>query len=46
MTTIDLEKTLREIYEIAPHLIKLPETKMWIGYGKEADVLYISFKRP
>ena len=28
------------------HFIKLPETKMWIDYDKEADVLYISFKRP
>ncbi|MBI3754850.1 MAG: DUF2283 domain-containing protein [Deltaproteobacteria bacterium] len=24
----------------------MPETKMWIDYDKEADVLYISFKRP
>lgn len=28
------------------HILKLPEKKMWIDYDKEADVLYISFKRP
>ncbi|OGW04650.1 MAG: hypothetical protein A2889_02630 [Nitrospinae bacterium RIFCSPLOWO2_01_FULL_39_10] len=28
------------------HFIKLPETRMWMDYDKEADVLYISFKRP
>lgn len=26
--------------------MKLPESKMWIDYDKEADVLYVSFKRP
>ncbi len=37
-----------KFHEIISHLsnIKLPETKMWIDYDKEADVLYISFKRP
>ena len=24
----------------------MPETKVWVDYDKEADVLYISFKRP
>ncbi len=46
MATVEINKTLKEITEIIPHFIKLPETKMWIDYDKEADVLYISFKRP
>jgi uncharacterized protein YuzE len=46
MATAEIDKTLKEITEIIPHFIKLPETKMWIDYDKEADVLYISFKRP
>ncbi|MBI4947489.1 MAG: DUF2283 domain-containing protein [Bacteroidetes bacterium] len=25
---------------------KLPATKFWVDYDKEADVLYISFSRP
>ncbi len=34
------------LFHITPYLLKLPEPKMWIDYDKEADVLYISFKRP
>ena len=46
MATAKIENTLNEVYELVSHFIKLPETKMWIDYDKEADVLYISFKRP
>ena len=46
MATAKINKTLKEITEIVSHIIKLPETKMWMDYDKEADVLYISFKRP
>ena len=46
MATAEIDKTLKEIYELVSHFIKLPETKMWMDYDKEADVLYINFKRP
>jgi len=46
MATRELDKTLTELYRIIPHFVKLPETKMWMDYDKEADVLYVSFKRP
>lgn len=46
MATAEIEKTLKEINDLVSHVIKMPETKMWIDYDKEADVLYISFKRP
>ncbi len=46
MATTEVDKTLAEIYRLVPHFIKLPETRMWIDYDKEADVLYIDFKRP
>ena len=46
MATASLEKTLHEVYEVVSHVVKLPETKMWIDFDKEADVLYLSFKRP
>jgi uncharacterized protein YuzE len=29
-----------------PHLVRLPVSKMWIDYDEEADVLYLSFRRP
>jgi uncharacterized protein YuzE len=31
---------------LIPHFIKLAEKKMWLDYDKEADVLYINFKKP
>jgi len=40
------EKTIKEVSRIVPYLIKFPADKMWINYDKEADVLYISFRRP
>lgn len=46
MATTNLDETLKEVFNVISHIIKLPETKMWIDYDKEADVLYISFKRP
>ncbi len=46
MATAEIDRTFKEITEIVPHFVKLPETKMWIDYDKEVDVLYISFKRP
>jgi uncharacterized protein YuzE len=46
LETTTITKTLNEIYNIVPHLVKLPETKMSLDYDKEVDTLYISFKRP
>jgi len=40
------EKVIREVFRATPHLLKFPVGRMWIDYDKEADVLYISFKRP
>lgn len=39
-------KTIAEISEAVPHLIRLPTGKAWIDYDREADVLYISLRRP
>ena len=40
------EETIKEIFRATPHLLKFPGERMWIDYDKEADVLYINFKRP
>ncbi|MBI5215520.1 MAG: DUF2283 domain-containing protein [Ignavibacteriae bacterium] len=37
---------LQEVFEVTPHLLRLPHGRMSFDYDKEADVLYISFKRP
>jgi uncharacterized protein YuzE len=39
-------KTIEEISGALPYLIRLPSGKAWIDYDKEADVLYVSLKRP
>jgi uncharacterized protein YuzE len=41
-----LAKAVDDISEAVPHLIRFPEGKAWIDYDEEADVLYISLKRP
>ncbi len=41
-----IAKTLDNISEAVPHLIRLPDRKAWIDYDEDADVLYISLKRP
>ena len=46
MATAEINRMIKEVEALVSHLIKLPETRMWIDYDKEADVLYISFKRP
>ena len=40
------EQMIKEIFKATPHLLKFPAGRMWIDYDKEADVLYINFKRP
>jgi len=40
------KEVLKEIFKATPHLLKFPQTKMWIDYDQDADVLYVSFKRP
>jgi uncharacterized protein YuzE len=39
-------KAIEEITGALPHLIRFPAAKAWIDYDEEADVLYVSFKRP
>ncbi len=46
MATVTVGETVSEAIKAIAHIIKMPETKMWIDYDKEADVLYLSFKRP
>lgn len=46
MATAEIDKTLKEVNQLVSHFIKMPESKMLIDYDKEADVLYISFRRP
>lgn len=37
---------VREIVALVPELLKLAHARMWTSYDKEADVLYVNFKKP
>ena len=39
-------KAIEDISEAVPYLVHLPSGRTWIDYDQEADVLYVSLKRP
>lgn len=39
-------ETVAQVVEAIPHLLRLPAGKVWVDYDREADVLYISLRRP
>jgi len=42
MAIIEVEKILA----LVPGLLKVSRERMWVTYDKDADVLYINFKKP
>lgn len=40
------EDAVQQVYGALPYLIRLPSGKAWIDYDQEADVLYVSLRRP
>lgn len=50
MATVTLkdkaEDFVKRCLTMASDIINLPIERMWIDYDKEADVLYLSFRRP
>jgi len=34
------------VLDSLPYLLKMPSNRVWIDYDEEADVLYISFRKP
>jgi uncharacterized protein YuzE len=37
---------VKKILSLVPEFLKVPYSRIWIAYDKEADVLYINFKKP
>ncbi|HUX99663.1 MAG TPA: hypothetical protein VMV49_08925 [Candidatus Deferrimicrobium sp.] len=37
---------VEKILNLVPNLLKIPHPRIWTTYDKEADVLYINFKKP
>ena len=42
MAAIEIERMLT----LVPQLLEIPHTRIWTTYDKEADVLYVNFKKP
>jgi len=42
MGTIEVKKVLN----LVPELLEVPYSRIWTSYDKEADVLYLNFKKP
>lgn len=39
-------ENVADILDSLPYIFKMPSNKIWIDYDDEADVLYISFRKP
>jgi len=37
---------VKKILNLVPELLEVPYSRIWTSYDKEADVLYINFKKP
>jgi len=37
---------VKRILNLVPNLLEVPYSRIWTSYDKEADVLYINFKKP
>jgi uncharacterized protein YuzE len=37
---------VKNILTLVPDLLKIPYSRIWTFYDKDADVLYINFKKP
>lgn len=45
-TKVKSEAFIRKCMAIASDIVELPFEHMWIDYDREADVLYLSFRKP
>jgi uncharacterized protein YuzE len=42
MAAIEIERMLT----LVPQLLEIPHSRIWTTYDKDADVLYVNFKKP
>ena len=40
------DSAVKKVLDIVPELLEMPYSRIWSDYDKEADVLYINFKKP
>ncbi len=46
ITTKRAEDFIGKCMSLVPDMVKLPAHHIWLDYDKEADVLYMSFRKP
>ncbi len=46
MIAKDTSEFVGQCINVASDIIKMPTNQIWIDYDKEADVLYMSFRKP
>jgi uncharacterized protein YuzE len=39
-------ESIEGVFKAMPYILNFPSAKFWVDYDREADVLYISFRRP
>ena len=39
-------KDVSSILKALPNMLRVPARRFWVDYDEEADVMYISFRRP
>ncbi len=37
---------VKDIKKAIPYFLNMPSNRIWVDYDEEADVLYISFRKP
>lgn len=40
------KKDVNSILKALPSMLRVPARRFWVDYDEEADVMYISFRRP
>ncbi len=46
METLAEKEIVRSALKAVAGLVGLPSSQMWVDYDREADVLYLNFRRP
>jgi uncharacterized protein YuzE len=45
-TAVRSKKVVNACIGLSTEIMKIPMEHMWVDYDKEADVLYVSFRKP
>jgi uncharacterized protein YuzE len=46
MDVVKSKNEVERVLTLVPQLLEIPHRRIWMTYDKEADVLYINFKKP